>query len=382
MPRFGLLHISLLSMLSFSSVFGSDFLSQAFTNCSQAFYDCGMGGNVTQACTSLFGDCLDDNVFVNNPIYPEACDLSAAATENFWWVTGISIGVMAVAVVAPICLKVCAWGINKCARSDPAIHPIRNRIGRALVIATDPRANEVIEANGDGNANEEPEPKVTATDLINPQVAVAVICTSLPVTFGITASKQAALCASAKAALQANYPQYYAKLGTFLRTSAFSTCASTFYSCGWWQNITDTCISAFGTCLDDNVFVAEPAYPEACFLRDAMAKNVGWVVGVSAGAVASVLVIPVILKVCAYGINKCARANPETHPWMKKFGDALVIMFDTNQDGIVTASELINPQLIIGIFSLVLPITVGTDYNTQDAYCTSALRALRATFPQ
>lgn len=369
MPRFISLHILAISLLSFSCVFGSDFVSQAFSNCTQAFYDCGMG-NITKACTAAFGNCLDDEVFVNAPLYPEACDLSSAAIENLGWTLGTCGMVVVGSLVLPICLKVCAWGINKCL--DAPEGTWKHKIGKGLATIT--KGNVAASAD---DAEMNSAQRVTATDLVNPQVVVAVICASVPITSGVTANKQAALCESAKAAARAAFPQYYGSIGSFLTTKAFSDCATTFYGCGALQNITDVCISGFGTCLDEDVFAADPAYPEDCYVRDAMWQNVWWVFGISVAAISSTVIIPATLKLCAAGINSCVKAKEGT--WKKWLGNVLLVMFDTNQDGVVTAKELIDPQLIVGIYSVLYALSVGTDYNTQDAYCTSAMRVLRAS---
>ncbi len=129
------------------------------------------------------------------------------------------------------------------------------------------------------------------------------------------------------------------------------------------------CAQAHTACLLENAFM-KPTKTQACFVADAAWENLDIAIVYSVAIFFfGAILWPAILKGSAKGITKMANCDEEKHPYVKKVGKTLAFFTDENGDGVVTASELVSPQVISLFLSVTAWILKWYEANSAQALC-------------
>lgn len=170
-----------------------------------------------------------------------------------------------------------------------------------------------------------------------------------------------------------------------INSTLLKTCQSVLYSCFnetfFDGNTYNNCTGNFEECFKE-VFNTNPIWPEECFLAQAEWNNFYISIGAFFGILAfNNIAFPIASKTSAWVITKCIQSDPARRPLMFRLGRLCSVFFDTDQNNVVTATELINPQAFITFAGLSIPIYYVFNAITQQAECDFAKATLTCLNP-
>jgi hypothetical protein len=161
-----------------------------------------------------------------------------------------------------------------------------------------------------------------------------------------------------------------------LNNTGIQMCTNIFFNCTAMNNTYTNflnCTPTFESCLSQNAYLV-PNKPLDCFLAESGWGDFYLALGFSGGIfLFSNIFWPALLKGFAKTITKMGKSDPAVHPYMSSVGKFFLFFTDSDEDGIVTAQELISPQTIFTFAAALLPITPWISANDQQARCNYAL---------
>jgi hypothetical protein len=161
-----------------------------------------------------------------------------------------------------------------------------------------------------------------------------------------------------------------------LNNTGIEMCTNIFFNCTAMNNTYNNYLSCqipFESCLSQNAYLV-PSKPLDCFLAESGWTDLYDALGFSAGIFLFANIFwPAFLKGAAKTITKMSKSDPAVHPYMSSVGKFFMYFTDIDNDGVVTAAELISPQTIFTFASALLPITPWINANDQQARCNYAM---------
>ena len=170
-----------------------------------------------------------------------------------------------------------------------------------------------------------------------------------------------------------------------INSTLLETCKSTLYSCFnttfFNETTVSNCTSSFNDCFKE-VFNTSPIWPQECFLAQAEWNNFYISIGAFFGILAfNNIVFPVASKTAAWVVTKLIQSDPERRPLMFRAGRLCSVFFDTDQNNVVTATELVNPQAFITFAGLSIPVYYIFNALDQQAKCDFAKAVITCVNP-